>query len=362
MKKVVLFDIDGKIPNLALMKIGAYHKRKGHRVTLRKTVASIDADTCYASAIFHCEKSLDRIEELERIYGSKLTVGGSGISLKTRLPASMDGCFPDYALYAHRSHAIGFLTRGCPNRCPFCLVHRKERRFIDPYAALADFVPKGQKNVMLLDNNLLASENAKGYLKALIDGGYKVNFSQSLDISYLDEEMFELLERVDSVNSRFTKRMYYFGCNTVEQCERFYEKRALLKAFGREAVTVLIMYGFDTTLSTDLKILKMTRALGLVPFVQEYMPIPGVPARVPEDFFDTDLDELSGVRFRTNGRNNEKYFRYVNRLYFRKFGNYYKPLLEAMYRYNNKKGIERFLRTPELISVEQYKRFDRGAG
>jgi len=91
------------------------------------------------------------------------------------------------------------------------------------------------------------------------------------------------------------------------------------------------------------------KKLGVIPFLQEYHPIPGVPSKIPEYYFDMDIDKIADIRFRTNGRNSEKFLRYVNRLYFKKFDTYYLSLLKAIYRYNNKQGINRFLKQPQLI-------------
>jgi len=114
------------------------------------------------------------------------------------------------------------------------------------------------------------------------------------------------------------------------------------------------MFGYNTTLSEDYEILSMTKKLKLIPFVQRYIPIPNTPAKIPKNYFDMDLDKIAAIKFRTNGQNGEKFLRYVNQLYFKTYGKYYLPILEAIYRYNNKKGINKYLRQPHLISKKQY--------
>jgi hypothetical protein len=96
----------------------------------------------------------------------------------------------------------------------------------------------------------------------------------------------------------------------------------------------------------------------VLPFVQEYQPIPGVPPRIGDDYFDMDLDEVAAYRIRTNGRNGEKFLRYVNGRYFEQFGRYYLPLLKALYRYNNKPRLQYYLDRPEWLTSEMYKRYD----
>ena len=106
--------------------------------------------------------------------------------------------------------------------------------------------------------------------------------------------------------------MYYFSCNSIEDLKKFYKRSVLLKGFGREAVSVIMMYGFNTHLSEEYAILLMLRKLGLIPFVQQYQPIAGVSAMVPENYFDFDLDQVIALTFRTNGQNGEKYLRWLS--------------------------------------------------
>jgi hypothetical protein len=354
LKRIVIYDIDSKIPNLALMKISAYHKKRGYDVKITKDIRYIRADYYFSSSVFHNERSNLKVSALLDLFGSDIQMGGSGCSLKTRLPDEIDACFPDYELYNHKKYAIGFLTRGCNKSCRFCLVPKKEGRLNSQYATFDDFVPKNQRNIMLLDNNILSSDNATEILELIIKKEYIVNFSQTLDIDYLTIKNDRLLKKVKSANSRFTRPMIYFSCNTLRQSKTFFQKEQYLKSFGRNAVTVLIMFGFNTKLSEDYAILMMAKKLGLIPFVQEYMPVLDTPSQIPEDYFDMDLDLVAALKFRTNGQNNEKFLRYVNKLYFQKFGKYYLPLLNAIYRYNNKLAINKYLRKPNLISQKQY--------
>jgi len=356
-ESITLIDIDSKIPNLALMKLSAYFKKKGFKVTLCREVIPNDANYYFASTVFNTEKSNMLAEFLRYRYGDALDIGGSGFSLEKRLPDEIEQCFPDYELYQHDKYAIGFLTRGCDRKCPFCLVPKKEgpKRVVGSFT---DFVPDGQRNIMLLDDNLLSFPEAKCFLAEISKKNYAVNFSQSLDIQYLDEETYSWLKKIDSRNSKFTKKMYYFSCNSTRTIDEFMERKAFLKGFGKDAVTVIVMYGFNTHLSEDYKIMRMLRYLGLVPFFQQYQPIIGVDARVPEDFFDFDLNKVIRLTFRSNGINWEKYLRWLNKLYFATFGRYYYPLLEIIYRYNNKQAINRYLKNGHLLTNELYKKFN----
>jgi hypothetical protein len=282
--------------------------------------------------------------------GDDIVTGGSGVDLKQKLPSEVDLCVPDYSLYRWNRYAIGFLSRGCNSRCSFCLVPEKEGQLQENYATFDDFVPAGQRNVMLLDANLLASRNACVLLEEMIRRKYLVNFSQTLDIRHLTADMVSLLEQIRSVNSRFTKPMYYFSCNSLAQASLFREKQDWLRKLGRGKITVIVMFGFDKTLAEEYAILSSLKELRLILFLQEYMPLPGRLPRRPANYFDIDIDRIAEIRFRTNGRNNEKFLSFVNQRYFETFGQYYLPLLEARYRYNSKPAINRYLRSPAIVT------------
>ena len=122
--KVLLVDVDSKIPNLALMKVSTYYKSKGHEVGFNVT----DPDLVYASVIF--KKNRHLVDGLRFLYPNALIdIGGSGFDLKKTLPKSIEECSPDYDLYPNSDRYLGFTTRGCIRSCPFCIVRRKEGLF-----------------------------------------------------------------------------------------------------------------------------------------------------------------------------------------------------------------------------------------
>ena len=88
----------------------------------------------------------------------------------------------------------------------------------------------------------------------------------------------------------------------------------------------------------------------------------GVPPRPPDRFFDMDLDRVIRLTFRSNGKNWEKYLRWLNRLYFATYGRYYLPLVRIIYRYNNKTGIGRFLARPDLLTNRLYRACEPRSG
>ena len=359
-KTVVLHDVDSRIPNLALLKLATFHRQQGWRVLLSRDrssgrrAAMIDADVHLASVVFRTPSSASAVEKLKAVYGDRIEFGGSGVDLGKRLSAEVEACFPDYRLYEHTLYALGFLTRGCNKKCAFCVVPEKEGRLKGLAASFDDFVPKGQQNVLLLDDNLLAYREVESLLDEMIARRYAINFSQTLDIAYLNEAKFNLLRQIDSRNSKFSKRMIYFSLNHARDIRQFERRAEMLKGFGEHGVCVVMLYGFDTRLSEDNERFRFIRRQRYLPFFQEYWPIEGVPSRLTEDYFDIDLNAVIRLTFHSNGYNWEKYLLWLNSLYFQRYGRFYTPLVEILYRYNHKHRLEWFRMNPGLLSNELY--------
>ena len=164
--KIGLYDVDShNFPNLALMKISAWHKKQGDDVEFMLPL--MHYDKVYVSKVFGDEYSqLPNfcIQADEVIYGGTgfaITIeNGKEVYHKDRdknLPYEIEHIYPDYSLYPEytKDMAYGFLTRGCPNNCSFCSVSKKEGRCSVKVADLSEFW-NGQKFIKLLDPNILA--------------------------------------------------------------------------------------------------------------------------------------------------------------------------------------------------------------
>lgn len=186
--KIGLIDVDGhNFPNLALMKISAYHKSIGDMV---EWATMGNYDRTYMSKIFTFTK--DKDPELGS-YG-EIIKGGTGYNITNYLPYDMDRMYPDYSIYPQFKEAYGFLTRGCPNHCSWCIVPKKEGD-IKPYMDIEEFL-YGRKAAILMDNNVLASEYGLIQIEKIIRLGIKVDFNQGLDACLIDNEKAQLLSKV----------------------------------------------------------------------------------------------------------------------------------------------------------------------
>lgn len=146
---VCLIDVDSKIPNLALMRASTWHKERGDSVKLGYEPLFDAPDLCYASKMF------DFTPEPEYMPVCETLKGGPGYDLGAKMPLDgYDRIMPDYSLYGC-DYAIGRYTRGCPNRCPWCVVWKMDGNEVRQVAELGDFWD-GQSTVRLLDDNIMA--------------------------------------------------------------------------------------------------------------------------------------------------------------------------------------------------------------
>ncbi|MGA1825312.1 MAG: hypothetical protein ACMUIP_11690 [bacterium] len=296
-KTILLIDVDSRLPNIALMKISQYYKGKGYRVILgKRDYLQRGAEAVYASSVFYCKASQERIEKLQRYYGNTLILGGSGIDIHKRLPSEFESMPADYTLYPElKDRAIGFLTRGCPHHCPFCIVPIKEGG-IQKADDLDILLKNTYKKLILLDDNILAHKRARDFLQEMVTRDIHVNFNQTLDITLLDRESAQILKQVKASNVRFTRRVYHFSLNTVTNREQVFEKYQLMDFKPHDNVEFICMYGYNTTLAEDVERFSFLRSLpGAYVFVQEYQPLAHTRPPQLNNFFNDDADELKNT-------------------------------------------------------------------
>lgn len=177
-------------PNFALMKISAYHKAKGDTVEWFIPLNRDKYDIVYSSSVF------DFTDKPTKDYLPANTIyGGTGYGLFNDLPDYIDSVYPDYSIYPNCDYAIGFLTRGCINKCNYCIVPKKEGK-IRPYAKWQDIVRQDTMKVHFMDNNILACEYGIKQLKELAETDYSIDFNQGLDIMLVTEEIVKILSKI----------------------------------------------------------------------------------------------------------------------------------------------------------------------
>ncbi len=343
---VVLAQVDGTLPNLALMKLARSCREQGREVILTRGGETVErASAAYASVVFTSGTAARRLEKLRQWYGPDLVEGGSGVDLALRLPPEVESLPPDYSLYPELGdRALGFLTRGCPFDCPFCVVPRKEGR--PRQVSDLDALLQGRKKLILLDDNILAHPGANALLEEMVRRDIRVNFNQTLDLRLVTPERARLLRRVRCSNVRFTRPVIHFSLNDARNLELVRDRYELLGFTAGDNVEFVCMYGYDTTLEEDVERFRFLRSLpGAYVFVQEYRPVGDMPRPEVPDFFGPDPDrlirELVSICFPQNMKSMEKYYRWLSRRYAQRFGRLNGDLVDTIFRYNRRaeKGL-----------------------
>lgn len=234
--KIGLVDVDKtKFPNLALMKISAYHKSIGDIVEWANPLFG-DYDKVYKAKIFTFSP------DDTTPYDCEVIKGGTGYSLTTQLPKEIDDSIPDYSIYPQidKKTAYGFLTRGCPNKCKWCVVPIKEGD-IRPYRDVEEIAINGRTNLILMDNNIIACEYGLEQIEKLVKNKYRVDFNQALDARLVTEDIAKLLAQVKWLNQ------IRFGCDTPKQINECEKAMALIDKYRGKPKQYLLytMIGSD---------------------------------------------------------------------------------------------------------------------
>lgn len=261
--KIGLIDVDNsnKFPNLALMKISGYYKKLGYDVEWYNPMFNNGYDVVYVSKVF--EKSLDY---QYFINAKNIKKGGVAYSLTENLPNEIENSYPDYELYnfVGKNKAYGFLTRGCPRQCSFCNVSESQGKKSVKVADLSQFW-NGQKEIILLDPNILACKDWKELFQQLIDSKAKVDFTQGLDIRLMTDEKVEMLNKIKIKKIHFALD----NAEDIETIEKLKYFRDKLK-FKKRQLGVYILINFNTTLKQDIDRIKIIDKLDYDPYIMVY--------------------------------------------------------------------------------------------
>lgn len=267
--KIGLINVDGhNFPNLPLMKISAYHKSKGDSVEWYEPLFSGHMDIAYMSKVFSFTPDYQYFVDADVVIK-----GGTGYFYPSggeKLPDGIEHIYPDYSIYFDkipevRDTAYGFLTRGCPRGCDFCIVGDKEGKHSVKVADLSEFW-RGQKNIVLLDPNMFACKEWEELSKQLIDSGAWVDFSQGCDIRIMTDKKAEYIKRMKIKQIHFAWDRYKDKEMIIPKFRRFKE----ITGWEYRKLGVYVLCNFDTSFEQDLERIYTLRDLGYNPFVMLY--------------------------------------------------------------------------------------------
>ena len=256
--KIALVDVDGRnFPNLALMKLAAWHKAQGDSVEWYDPLFS-RPDRIYASKVFTFTQDF-----LDYAAGDPEPIrGGTGYDPAVKLPDDIERMIPDYSMYPDFTAALGFLTRGCIRNCPWCIVPKKEGSLqeVDDIERVA----AGREEVVLLDNNFLASspDFVREQLEKAARLRLKIDFNQGLDARLVTPENVRLLAACRWI------RYIRFSCDTVAMIEPIRRAVALLREYGFKRE--IFVYMLVTDIGDAETRLRALVDLNVIPFAQPY--------------------------------------------------------------------------------------------
>lgn len=240
-------------PNLALMKISAWHKAHGDSVEW--WIPTMRYDRVYSSKIFDFTPNNPYLPD-DALRGG---TGYRDIPMNQELAPEIDAMYPDYSIYPECDYAIGYLTRGCPNHCRWCVVPKKEGQ-IKPYRRWQGIVRHDTDKLVLMDNNILACEHGIRQLDSLIGSGYRIDLNQGMDARLVTDDIADILSRLKWI------RFIRFSCDQKSQIEPIRRTIELLGKYGvkpyRIFIYVLVTADIDDA-ATRVEALKGYKAINL---------------------------------------------------------------------------------------------------
>ena len=262
--KIAIYDVDSKIPNLALMKLSAWHKAQGDDVEHYMPLFREDYDKIYASKIFNFSDS-------SMLNPERMEIGGTGWDLKKNLPDEIENLIPDYSIYRYPPN-IGFTQRGCRLRCSFCVVPEKEGKPYGVNTIEEIWTQRGSDFLILLDNDFFGNPDWLDRAEEILDLKLRINFNQGLNIRNIKEDQAEILSKINFSNISGAFSQVHFAWDDPRH-EKLIHKglktcfEAGIKPY-RMAFYVLI--GYHSTPEEDLHRVEVLRGYDVDPFVMPY--------------------------------------------------------------------------------------------
>jgi len=277
-------------PPLGLLKLSAYHRKKGDKVQL---VEGFDDNGFYPHRIYITSLftyAWEPVHETIRYYSKKykkadIVVGGVYATLcedhlretfKNRIRVhkglfeKVENILPDYLLIPQWTSSILFSTRGCTRNCAFCAVKVLEPKF-EAKKSVRHLIYPGHKKVILWDNNILASPYWGDIFQELEESKLEIDFNQGLDARLINRKVVSRLKglRIDVL------RLAY---DTQGIRESLKKAIALLKQSGFNGRRILVYCLYNNPFEKDTPETFLNRLQdlidwGVVSYPMRYEPL-----------------------------------------------------------------------------------------
>jgi hypothetical protein len=285
--RILLCQIDGKIPNLALMRIAAYHRGLGdyvelcHGASFESRLLGAVPDKVYGSCIF--TKSRDTVKRLLVAFPDAI-IGGTGWDIKRTIqdvgvPAGRDASDLDYSLYPKFRQSIGFTQRGCRLRCSFCVVPEKEGS-MRPEHGIYSIWRKDPwpRELILLDNDFFGNPGWRLLADDIRNGGFKVSFNQGINARFLTDEAAETIASLDYRDDNMTVKRIYTAWDNRKDEHRLFAGLNRLVRYGvkPDHIMVYVLIGYWPGETTQDRLYRIEKLLdfGCRPFPMAYRKDP----------------------------------------------------------------------------------------
>ncbi len=272
-KKVLLVEPDyySRYPPLGLLKISSYYKSINAEIRYVRGLAKVEdftPDTIEITTLFtYSRKQVhSAISYYNRLFpNSKIFVGGIYASLmptylqdlypyiyvQRGLNEHADSMIPDYNIldqvekWKDWDGSIIFTSRGCVNKCGFCMVPHLEGSLKNITNVPSSLINPDYSKIIVWDNNFLAQPNWYEKLIDLKQTGKWLDFNQGLDARLLTDEKAELLASMKIKDYRFA----YDGKYQTKAAKDAIEK---LSSYGvsRRKISFYTLYNFYSSPKT----------------------------------------------------------------------------------------------------------------
>jgi len=278
--QIRLTQLDGKLPNLALMKLAHWHRVRGDECHLTRRVHrdlfEPDYDVVYGSAIFaYSDRRLATfVQEFPRAI-----IGGTG-TLTTRTVENVIGGdyeFYDYADYPDYEYSLGFTQRGCRLKCKFCVVPEKEGKpaSVNTISDIWRGVGHPRK-LHLLDNDFFGQPDWRERLDEIREGKFKVCLNQGVNIRLVNDESAAALASIEYRDDQFSKRRLYTAWDNLRDEKVFFRGVDTLERHGipPHHLMAYMLIGFDPseTMERIFHRFEAMVARGIMPYPMVFDP------------------------------------------------------------------------------------------